>query len=62
MWDGVLWVFGLYFFEDNAGAAVTGTSESYIEMLRNFLVPEFRRRGIDLRTIWFQQDGATARP
>jgi hypothetical protein len=48
------------FFEDNTGAVVTVTSDRYVEMLRNFLKPELRRRGIDLRTLWFQQDGATA--
>ena len=29
-------------------------------MLRNFCEPELRRRGIDLSSVWFQQDGATA--
>jgi hypothetical protein len=55
--------FGLispYFFEDNAGAAVTVTSNHYVEMLCNFLEPELRHRRIDLCTIWLQQDGATA--
>jgi hypothetical protein len=44
---------GPYFFEDNA-------ADRYVEILHNFLEPELRRRGIDLRTTWFQQDGATA--
>jgi len=49
-----------YFFEDNEGAAVTVTSERYVAMLRNFCEPELRSRGIDLSSVWFQQDGATA--
>jgi hypothetical protein len=63
VWCGVAFfgLIGPYFFEDSAIAAVTGTSDCYLEMLYNFLEPELRRRGIDLRNIWFQQDGATAR-
>jgi hypothetical protein len=55
--------FGLispYIFDDNAGAAVTVTSDRCVEMLSNLLDPELCRRGIDLRTIWFEQDVATA--
>jgi len=48
-------VLGPYFFEDNEGAAVTVTSKRYVAMLRNFCEPEFRRRGIDLSSVWFQQ-------
>ena len=36
------------------------TSERYVAMLRIFYEPELRRRGIDLSSVWFQQDGATA--
>jgi len=36
------------------------TSERYVAMLRNFCEPELRRRGIDLSSVWFQQDVATA--
>jgi hypothetical protein len=53
-------VLGPYFFEDNEGAAVTVTSERYVEMLRSFCEPELRRRRIDLPSVWLQQDGATA--
>jgi len=35
-------------------------SERYVAKLRNFCEPELRRRGIDLPSVWFQQDGATA--
>jgi hypothetical protein len=31
-----------------------------ILMLWNFLTPELNRCGIELSTVWFQQDGATA--
>jgi hypothetical protein len=51
-------VTGPYFFEDEDGRAVTVTSARYVEMLRNFLTPEISRRGIELSTIWSQQDGA----
>jgi len=63
VWCGIasFGVLGPYFFEDNEGAAVTVTSERYVAMLRNFCEPELRRRGIDLSSVWFQQDGATAR-
>jgi len=36
------------------------TSERYVVMLRNFCEPELRRRGIDLSSVWFQQEGTTA--
>jgi len=36
------------------------TSERYVAMLSNFCEPELRRCGIDLSSVWFQQDGATA--
>jgi hypothetical protein len=47
-------------FEDEDGCAVTATSARHVEMLRNCLTPEVSPRGIELSTIWFQQDGATA--
>jgi len=53
-------VLGPYFFEDNEGAAVPVTSERYVAMQRNFYEPELRRRGIDLSSVWFQRDEATA--
>ena len=52
-------VLGPYFFEDNEGAAITATSERYVAMLRNFCEPELHCHGIDLSSVWFQQDGAT---
>ena len=62
VWCGIasFGVLGPYFFEDNEGAAVTVTSERYVTMLRIFREPELRHRGIDLSSVWFQQDGSTA--
>jgi len=31
-----------------------------VAMLRNFCEPELRRRGLDLSSVWLQQDGTTA--
>ena len=53
-------VLGPYVFEDNEGAAITVTSERYVAMLRYFCEPELHCHGIDLSSVWFQQDGATA--
>ena len=42
------------------GSAVPVTSQRHVAMLRNFCERELRRRWIDLSSVWFQQDGATA--
>ena len=62
VWCGIasFGILGTYSFEDNEGAVITVTSEGYVAMLRNFFEPELRRRGIDLSSVWFQQNGATA--
>lgn len=52
-------VIGPYFFEEN-GVTVTVNSHRYIEMINNFFIPELHVRGMNTRTVWFQQDGATA--
>lgn len=60
VWCG-LWaggIIGPYFFENDRGAFVTTNSDRYHEMLEYFLWPELE--GIDLRHMWFQQDGARA--
>ena len=57
--QSVFGVIGPYFFEED-GETVTVTSERYIQMLRQFLQRELRRRHMEARQIWFQQDGATA--
>lgn len=54
-----LGIVGPYFFEEE-GIAVTVTSARYEEMLNNFLRPELERRQVNMRDVWFQQDGATA--
>jgi hypothetical protein len=61
VWSGIL-AFGIigHFFEDETGNAVTVTSDRYVHMVNEFLLPELRRRDIDLATFWYQQDGATA--
>jgi hypothetical protein len=51
---------GPYFFEDEAGRAITVNSARYTEMLSTFLEPELQRLGVENQTLWFQQDGATA--
>jgi hypothetical protein len=53
------WVIGPYFFKDTDGRAVTVISVHYVEMLWKFLTQELSC-AIELWTIWFQQDGATA--
>ena len=52
-------VVGPYFFE-MAGNTVTINSERYVTMLNDFLRPELRRQRMNMRRMWFQQDGATA--
>jgi hypothetical protein len=58
VWCGVLkiGIFGPYFLEGR----VSVTSACYVDMLNNFLRPELQRRGVNMREMWFQQDGATA--
>ena len=62
VWCGVasFGVIGPYFFEDEAGRAVTENSVPYTEMLRTFLELELQRLGIEIQTLLFQQDGAMA--
>jgi len=50
-------VIGPYFFEDEGGKAITVTSQSYTEMINEFLSPNLPPNN---GTLWFQQDGATA--
>jgi len=62
VWCGVesFGVTGPYFFEVEAGRAVTVNSARYTEMLHTFLEPELLRLGVEMQTLWFQQDRATA--
>ena len=50
-------VIGPYFFENEAGNAVTVNGIRYRNMITEFLWPHLD--GMDLEDIWFQRDGAT---
>ena len=62
VWCGVasFGVIGTYFFEDEAGRAVTVNSGRYTEMLRTFLELELQRLHVENQTLLFHPDGATA--
>jgi hypothetical protein len=51
--------FGPFFFEDKNGDTETINSVRYLEILKKKFVLALRRRGANLYTLWFQQDGAT---
>lgn len=61
VWCGIgnIGIVGPYFFEEG-GTTVTVTSARYVEMLNNFLRPQLERLRVNMREMWFQQDGATA--
>lgn len=50
-------IIGPYFFQEN-GRAVTVNSERYLTMIQEFFVPALG--DLELDSVWFQQDGATA--
>lgn len=52
-------IIGPYFFTNDEGDTVTVNGDRYREMISTFFIPELRRRRINLRRVWFQQDGAT---
>lgn len=52
-------IFGPFFFKED-GSTVTVNSARYVNMFENFFKQELRRRGINRRDVWFQQDGTTA--
>ena len=54
-WSGG--IIGPFFFENDAGNAVTVNGERYRAMLTNFLWPKIDAMNVD--DLWFQQDGAT---
>jgi len=62
IWCGVasFGLIGTYFLEKKAGGAVTVNSACYLEMIRAYLKPNLQRFGVEILTVWFQQDGATA--
>jgi hypothetical protein len=49
-------VIGPYFFEDEDGSTITVTSQSYTEMINEFLAPKLPPK----HNLWFQQDGTAA--
>jgi len=49
-------VIGPYFFENDAGNAVTVNGVRYCNMMAEFLWPQLD--GMDMEGMWFQQDGA----
>jgi len=51
---------GTHFSENKAGGAVTVNSACYLEMLCTYLKPNLQRFGVEILTLWFQPDGATA--
>ena len=48
------------FFEDQNGNTVTVTSDRYVAMLNEFVFPQLQNLNIDVASVYFQQDGATA--
>jgi len=59
VWCG-FWSGGIirpYFFQNEAGVAITVNSERYRSMISNFLWPKMD--DMDTDNMWFQQDGAT---
>lgn len=56
VWAGIIdtRLIGPYFFDD------TVNSDTYLEMLENFAIPELRRHGFEPREICFAHDGAPA--
>ena len=51
-------VIGPYFFENEAGEAVTITGARYLDMISQFFLSKLD--DIDVTNMWFQQDGATS--
>ena len=52
-------IIGPYFFENEAGIAVTVNVDHYVEMMQNFFTPQLARFPVNESTL-FQQDGATS--
>lgn len=55
LWSGG--IIGPFFFENEAGDAVTVNGERYRAMITQFFVPQLEDIALD--DMWFQQDGAT---
>ena len=52
-------IFGPYFFENEAGNAVTVNADCYVEMLQNFFTPQLAHFHVN-ENMLFQQDVATS--
>jgi len=52
-------IIGPYFFENEAGNAVTVNVDCYVEILQNFFTPQLAHFPVNENTL-FQQDGATS--
>ena len=50
---------GPYIFRDDRELPCTVNADRYIKMLQEYFLPALQRQGIDLRSIFFQQDLAT---
>jgi len=62
VWCGVasFGLTGTHFLENKTGGAVTVNSACYLEMLHAYLKPNLHRFGVEILTVWFRQDEATA--
>lgn len=62
VWCGVskLGIIGPFFFENEREQAVTVTSQRYVAMINEFMIPQLEENNYDKDKMWFQQDGATA--
>lgn len=56
VWAGIIneHVIGPYFFDENVSA------QTYLTMLREFVLPDLARLGYDPNQIWYMHDGAPA--
>ena len=52
-------IIGPYFFKDESGNRVTVDTDRYIALMRTKFIPALRRkRGVDMNSVIYQQDGA----
>ena len=52
-------IIGPYFFKDKSGNRVTVDTDRYIALMRTKFIPALRRkRGVDMNSVTYQQDGA----
>ena len=52
-------IIGPYFFEDKSGNRVTVDTNRYLALMRTKFIPALRRkRGVDMNSVIYHQDGA----